>query len=556
LSHRSCYHFTTESTFRIGSKTLEPTATRPPELSWPEAFNLLDQIRTERTTTKDSALVVNNLDSDQYQGATGKWIPLDGPFSVGVSFDYQSSWSSEKRYATLILLGNPPNPGKEWEGLKQLWLSIRPDILKLEISDGASEKVVVIMSSRIKGINRGSKFSVVFSDPQGKQFSVVDENGTKVMEIDVTKLSEQLSSGLFPEKKLRAGFILTPRSEMTISEFSLRKPSVAEIVKPADLPALKELSLASMKVGSVVELWTEEPIHEARYMESFTRMFNLGVVGGLDMNSLLPNVEGDVNIMNTEEILSQIDWSEANQIVSMLKPTGVKIRGYNVVDETPFERVPPWLAKMSTERLREFLPAYVKAVISRYPEISEWAVVLEPLWSDEKGWAGFASNSFWYSRLGKDYFKIAFKAAKEANPKIETMLVENLSYGDHTNIVLNEEFNTLYNLLTELKQSGVPIDHVGLETHLLARDFKTEADITRFKQEMIQAMQKLAGLGLKVDITELDVNLAGVPGSEAEQLAWQAKINSRYIIRLQILAAISGTGRPARLFPSLLQFAQ
>jgi endo-1,4-beta-xylanase len=242
------------------------------------------------------------------------------------------------------------------------------------------------------------------------------------------------------------------------------------------------------------------------------------------MNILLPNVEGDVNTMSNEQILSQIDWSRADQTIKLLKPTGVKIRGYNVVDETPTDRVPSWLAKMSTERLRQFLPAYVKTMITRYPEISEWAIVLEPLWSDGKGWAGFASNSFWYSRLGKDYFKIAFKAAKEANLKIEAMLVENLSYGNHTNIVLNEEFYALYNLVAELKQNSVPIDHVGLETHLLARDFKTEADINQFKQELIQAMQKLAGLGVKVDITELDVNLAGVPGSEAEQLAWQAKI--------------------------------
>lgn len=73
-----------------------------------------------------------------------------------------------------------------------------------------------------------------------------------------------------------------------------------------------------------------------------------------------------------------------------------------------------------------------------------------------------------------------------------------------------------------MKQRGVPIDAVGIQSHLNASN-------TNFGSGLVRFIRDLAGLGLQVFITELDVNDQNVPGSFAERDAVVASVYAKYL---------------------------
>ena len=60
----------------------------------------------------------------------------------------------------------------------------------------------------------------------------------------------------------------------------------------------------------------------------------------------------------------------------------------------------------------------------------------------------------------------------------------------------------MYDTVKTLKEKGVPIDVVGMQMHLLL-----EVPVPPKKEDVIATMKKFADLGVKIYITELDVDL-------------------------------------------------
>jgi endo-1,4-beta-xylanase len=99
--------------------------------------------------------------------------------------------------------------------------------------------------------------------------------------------------------------------------------------------------------------------------------------------------------------------------------------------------------------------------------------------------------------LGPGYIDLAFRTAREADP--HALLTYN-DYGieyDHPASFIKR--NAVMRLLKRLKADAVPIDAVGIQSHLDATVSGLGPGITAFVAEA-------QALGLKVFITELDVN--------------------------------------------------
>jgi endo-1,4-beta-xylanase len=145
---------------------------------------------------------------------------------------------------------------------------------------------------------------------------------------------------------------------------------------------------------------------------------------------------------------------------------------------------------VTKEVLLERLKAHIYAVVGRYKgRIYAWDVVNEAVSDDPKQ---FLRNSLWYQICGEDYIAKAFQYAHEADPKAV------LFYNDY-NTEYPEKRARVYRLLKQLIDAGVPIHAVGLQGHWSIKDPS---------EEMLKnAITQYAGLGLKVQVTELDVSI-------------------------------------------------
>jgi len=74
-----------------------------------------------------------------------------------------------------------------------------------------------------------------------------------------------------------------------------------------------------------------------------------------------------------------------------------------------------------------------------------------------------------------------------------------LIYNEFAAEGLSDKSNAVYDMVKSMKMRGIPIDGVGLQMHVGYNTNPTAADVAA-------NMQRLADLGLKVYISEMDVN--------------------------------------------------
>lgn len=187
------------------------------------------------------------------------------------------------------------------------------------------------------------------------------------------------------------------------------------------------------------------------------------------------------------------NWRDADSIVAFAQSNGLKVRGHNLCWHT---QAPRWIFYdslgnlVSKELLLKRLKAHINAVVGRYKgKIYAWDVVNEAV-SDKPG--EFLRNSLWYQICGEDYIAKAFQYAHEADPEAV------LFYNDY-NTEYPEKRDKVYRLLKKLKDAGIPVHAVGLQGHW------SVAQPSR--QVLETAISQYAALGIKVQITELDVSV-------------------------------------------------
>lgn len=151
--------------------------------------------------------------------------------------------------------------------------------------------------------------------------------------------------------------------------------------------------------------------------------------------------------------------------------------------------------QLTRESLLERMREHIRNVVGRYKgKIGGWDVVNEALNED-----GTMRQSPWYKIIGEDYLLKAFQYAHEADPQAE------LYYNDYS--LENEaKRKGAVELIRKLKAAGAPIHGVGLQGHN-----RMEWPTAKQQSDTIEAF---AALGLKVHITELDVDVLPRPNRQ------------------------------------------
>lgn len=210
-----------------------------------------------------------------------------------------------------------------------------------------------------------------------------------------------------------------------------------------------------------------------------------------EFNSITP--ENDMKMGPIHPRENEYNWKNADAIVDFAVKNKIRIRGHNLLWHN---QAPAWMFKDSTgkqvskEVLLARLKDHITTVVKRYKgKIYAWDVVNEAV---DDNPANYLRNSLWYQICGEDFIAKAFEYAHAADPAAA------LYYNDY-NSENESKREKIYKLLKSLVDAGVPINGVGMQGHWKLDN--PTPDLIR------KAIDRYASLGLKVQITELDITI-------------------------------------------------
>lgn len=174
--------------------------------------------------------------------------------------------------------------------------------------------------------------------------------------------------------------------------------------------------------------------------------------------------------------------------------------------------LPDWLksGSFSRDELIEIMKKHIRKVMSHYKgQVRSYTVVNE----------ASEPSIFWNRHVGPEYVEIAFQTAREADP--DAVLIYNDSGHETARL---PKSNQVFNLVKSLKAKDL-VDAVGFQMHILGEpDSYIDPRTPPTKEELLEQMSRYGDMGVKVFITELDVDTGKLSGTKEEKWSKQAEI--------------------------------
>lgn len=188
-------------------------------------------------------------------------------------------------------------------------------------------------------------------------------------------------------------------------------------------------------------------------------------------------------------------FAGADRLLSFAQAHRLAFRGHCLVWHIDN---PVWLPEaLKSENPVKLFESHIWNVVSRYRgRMHSWDVVNEAI-RVRDGRDDGLRETIWLASLGPSYIERAFHIAAEADPS--AILVYNdfdIEFADRT---ATRKRHALQRLLERLKGKDVPIHALGIQAHL-------EPSYPFDSAILTQTLDWAAGLGLRVFITELDVD--------------------------------------------------
>lgn len=203
----------------------------------------------------------------------------------------------------------------------------------------------------------------------------------------------------------------------------------------------------------------------------------------------------------------QFDFTRSDFLLQFAKSHGMLMRGHNLCWH---QSVPAWIRQPeNSAKARQIFVDHITTVCKHYAgQLHSWDVVNEAILSSD-GLPGGMRKSFWYEQVGPDYIELAFRTARAADPHAK------LTYNDYGVEFENDEDaerrRLILELLRDLKKRDVPIDAVGIQSHVKA------AQPYGFGKGLTDYMESIREMGLEIYLTELDVNEDDIQADDPAQ---------------------------------------
>lgn len=266
------------------------------------------------------------------------------------------------------------------------------------------------------------------------------------------------------------------------------------------IAAARGLLFGSMVRGDVLP-------KDRAYADMIARECNLFVSREVHFDYLEPR-RGEFDFARVDPELA---WAEAH---------GMRFRGNALVWG---EHAPAWFAALEekADAIRA-IEDHIGRVCRHFAgKVQSWDVVNEAIKLEHGRPDGLRRTAF-LDLIGPQYLDLAFHAARAADPRAT------LVYNDF-DLELGVSWEAdrrrvLLELLDGFKKRGVPIDAVGIQSHLKTDTF-AKFDDTGFAA----FLQQLADRGLAVMLSELDVTDRNAPADIARRDRLVAEIYRRYL---------------------------
>jgi endo-1,4-beta-xylanase len=269
-------------------------------------------------------------------------------------------------------------------------------------------------------------------------------------------------------------------ASLHIDDFTLSYVPATPI--QTDIPSVKDVLADHFPIGAAISV----PQTLGEHARLLSKHFNSVTPGNALKWDATEPTEGTFRFADAD---AMVDFAQAN---------GMEVRGHTLVWHN---QTPAWVfldangAAMTPTAankalLLSRLEAHIRAVVGHYgTDIATWDVVNEVI---DEGQADGLRRSRWYEIAGLDYIRTAFRVTREVAPTAKL-------YVNDYNTNVPAKRDKLYNLVSQLKAEGVPIDGVGHQMHVNV-DWPSVSE----SEAMIQ---KFVPLGVDQQVTEMDVSI-------------------------------------------------
>ena len=220
--------------------------------------------------------------------------------------------------------------------------------------------------------------------------------------------------------------------------------------------------------------------------------------------SLTPEVEWKWAAV--ERTRGVFDFSEADRIAEFATANAMALRGHALVWHAS---IPDWADPLLVPGAKWSLVGdFMSRMVGRYgPAVGQWDVVNEPI-EPQDGFDGRRVSPF-YAAFGRRYIERALEEARSLAAEAKLFINDyGLEYDTPSHAARRA---ALLQLVRSIKQSGVPLDAVGLQSHLDLRAGPFDPVVYR------EFLKQLAGEGVELAITEFDVKESDYPLPVAER---------------------------------------
>jgi endo-1,4-beta-xylanase len=190
---------------------------------------------------------------------------------------------------------------------------------------------------------------------------------------------------------------------------------------------------------------------------------------------------------------NEYNFDDADTLVEFAQANNMLVRGHTLVwhNQTPdwfftTKDGMPASRELALKRMKE----HIDTVTTHFKGKTYcWDVVNEAI--DDKA-SGYLRRSKWLEIVGEDFIEKAFEYANASDPGAL------LFYNDY-NEVVPDKCDRIYRLVKSLRDKDVPIHGIGMQGHW--------SIFSPSPEEIRRAVDKYASLGLKIQVTEMDISL-------------------------------------------------
>jgi endo-1,4-beta-xylanase len=439
--------------------------------------------------------------SNNYHDTESSSIPLAAPLKIEMTSIQVSGGNS----AAIKVLGIPsPTTGDWWQGITRMDVGYTQGHYSIGIRDGRTDVYALFINLPL---TTDQGIQIVFDQPEGKSIHIMDGAGNEVQTVDLTTRPElSLPDGLFPNGVVYIGTTLPPQTSFTIKGLRIGEAPAGAWSEAQDgyytQPGLAEL--AAQRNLTIGTEFLNDRTSEPSYCRIMKRDFSIAVLSEFSSPGIWLGP-------------GQYDFSALDRAVDYASQRGWRIRASHLIWGDP-DYLPAWLKKSnySQDEYIQIMEQYIRDIVGRYKgRVQEWSIANE---ATIRSWT--PGMDFWNDNIGPEYITLAFQTARQADPN-GVLIFNDVNNQSSQETGSSGVVNKMFATVKLLKSQGVPIDVVGMQMHLL---YPWETSVPPQKADVIATMQKFAALGVRIYITEFDIYMERLPGTQAEKLNIETEI--------------------------------